>query len=511
MLRSVDEGSHWSYQLLPNSGDPDALFMPDGRAWWTFIGGPAQKRALSCRFSPDGGGVWDDVRVLDAGVKCDHPHNVCDRGNSKFAGNIYVAGRNFLPGVVDVFRSSDGGKQFAHTAIGLKGRLASGFGFRPVVLSDGTLLIPYITSNLFFSDSRDWYAGSEREIYCLRSADGGVSFDAPVHIVDINSPADAGVGGADELGGFAVGDWNGHERIYLSYCQELPHHQAAALMMCTSGDAGLTWTPPHAIVVNPPHTGAGSCSTLAGPDGTVGVQWYALGEKQFDLYFSASVDGGVMFSPPMRISSQSSQIPPDQSRAPGQDQVYGDAAGGGRFGLAWTDARNHSGAYVIYMRQAIVTRQALVNPMKVLVDGVEQCWAAGATIPLSAMAPAGQEFSGWKASEGIQIDDPASPIAAAVLPTGASAPLQITATWRAPALHKLTVTGGSGSGEYAQGQRVSIAASPASGRSAFAGWQGENGLQFVDPKKASTRLRMGDHDATITASFKSAEATPEGK
>ncbi|HBC87592.1 MAG TPA: hypothetical protein DCZ94_11600 [Lentisphaeria bacterium] len=203
------------------------------------------------------------------------------------------------------------------------------------------------------------YAGSLKDIYCLRSTDGAVTFGAPIKIASKNSIGnDAGAGDASCLGGFAVGKWGKGQRVYLTYSQSRPK-QPAELMLTTSDDGGLKWTAPRSIVPSTPSGwGAGSSSLMVNSDGVIGVQYYSLkqGNNEFDIYFTASVDGGTTFSTPVRISTATSTEPktPRQPRTPGQDQVYSDTAPDGSFRLVWPDARSNAPAYTLYYRMVKV-------------------------------------------------------------------------------------------------------------------------------------------------------------
>jgi len=185
-----------------------------------------------------------------------------------------------------------------------------------------------------------------------------VTFDPPLHIGSFNAPAHAGPGGADELGGFAVGPRPGGQRIYLTFVQEADH-VPARLALVTSDDGGATWTAPRPIVpAIPPGWGAGASSVMVNASGVVGVQFFSLDDKAgFDLYFCASTDGGATFSTPVRISTATSVYPQNEPRWVGQDQVYGDVSADGNFQLVWTDARNHATTFAIYHRTARVSER----------------------------------------------------------------------------------------------------------------------------------------------------------
>ncbi|GEM_PF-3500613 len=378
LFHTADGGATWNMLQQPASGDPDVAYDLSGTAHWSFIDKSASNK-LGYRRSKDGGATWEDKKSLSVAV--DHPHIVCDRNEkSPFKGSIYVAGRPFSGGGLGLERSRDGGANFKSLSIPLAGyevatpelkpgisiwkptgigKLQTGFVFAPVILSDGTLLIPMMTSHTMLADAKGGYAGSLKDIYCLRSTDGGETFGNPVKIASKNSIGnDAGAGDASCLGGFAAGKWGKGQRVYLTYSQSRPG-KPADLMLTTSDDAGMNWSKPRAIVPSTPSGwGAGSSSVMVNADGVVGVQYYSMkeGNNEFDIYFTASADGGNTFTAPARVSKETSTEPknPRQPRTPGQDQVYGDVASDGSFRIVWPDARNKATFYSLYSRMVKV-------------------------------------------------------------------------------------------------------------------------------------------------------------
>jgi len=355
-LSTVDGGKMWTASpVLAHSGDPDGVYAQDGRALWSFIN--TQPKSLGARTSTTAGISWGDTVIADV-TEIDHPQMICDRTAGKFGGSIYIAGRPMSTGGYDVVRSRDHGATFATTHLAYQGDLNKGFVEKPAVLADGTLLIPIMGAAKILAKDGN-YAGSERKLYCLRSRDGGETFDPPILIAPWNNPAKTIAGGAAETGGFAVGTWQGRERIYLTFAQGL-ETEPDALMLTTSDDGGTTWTQPRAIVPPAlPGRGAGSSSIMVNSAGVIGIQYYSLESgHDFDVFFTASTDGGATFSRPLRVSTAPSIQPLTEPRWAGQDQVYGDVDAKGVFHLVWTDARNFATAYQVYTRSVTVTPSA---------------------------------------------------------------------------------------------------------------------------------------------------------
>ena len=356
-----DGGQTWSVTRQWDSGDPDVAFDHVGNAYWTFIDGHGGNRQNSVRRSFDGGRTWQPKQLLIEKGFIDHPHVVVDRGsNSPHVGSIYFAGRYLSQSSLWVIRSHDRGTTWQTETVKLPPAIGNGFVHAMAVTEDGTLVIPIESQRTILSrDGR--YDGSLATVHTIRSTDGGQTFDAPVHLGDKNHPARGGLGDARANSGVAAGRYQNTERLYFVFPrrrQALP----TILMISTSDDAGQSWTEPRRLLPpNPsgnssePPSGDSVPTVMVNRDGVVGVAYYRFiaNPARFDLYFTASVDGGEHFGDPIRISSQSSLEPPtaSQAREPGGDQVYSDIGGDGTFRLVWTDNRDGDERYTIYYRK----------------------------------------------------------------------------------------------------------------------------------------------------------------
>ncbi len=346
---TVDGGVTWRSTRQLASSDPDVVFAPDGSLHWTFINNGSGKR-LGYRRSLDHGLTWEATRDLSATV--DHPHITCDRSGGPFHGSLYVAGRRFSNDGIAVLRSRDGGGtwQVLHLPLTEAPRLRKGFVYGSTVLVNGTLLIPIKTENTIIV-TNDRYGGAISEVYMLRSTDGGVTF-APAQLIGSkNGPAIQGPGGAFQLANLVSGPWAGGQRIYLAWSQTRDQ-QPAVLVLSTSDDGGLTWSPLREVLQSAPTGwGVAGASLMCNRAGVLAVQWYSEPDfSTFDLYSAVSIDGGVSFTAPLRVSPETSTAPPSEARVPGQDQVYADAAADGSFRLVWTDARRNAPGYVLHTR-----------------------------------------------------------------------------------------------------------------------------------------------------------------
>ncbi|SLM28453.1 exported hypothetical protein [Desulfamplus magnetovallimortis] len=126
-------------------------------------------------------------------------------------------------------------------------------------------------------------------------------------------------------------------------------------------------------------------------------------------------------------------------------------------------------------------------------------YEAGEIVSISAnSAPEDMIFDGWT-GDIASIDNPELANTTLTMPDG---DISISAGYveKPIELFTLTVTDGSGSGEYEAGEIVSISANPAPEDMIFDGWTGD--IASIDnPELANTTLTMPDGDISIAASY----------
>ncbi len=154
-----DGGATWQWSDFPEQvehggGDPQVVFTPDGAAVFvalTFGGArdelDRERGGMEVYRSEDGGLSWK--KTQDICCSNDHPQMTLDRSAGRFAGRIYIATLAGYPEYkVQVFRSDDGGRTFHGPVTAASGGGVKGINtVTPVVLSDGTLYVPYVTSS----------------------------------------------------------------------------------------------------------------------------------------------------------------------------------------------------------------------------------------------------------------------------------------------------------------------------------------------------------------------------
>src|SRR6202043_3012812 len=103
-------------------------------------------------------------------------------------------------------------------------------------------------------------------------------------------------------------------------------------------------------------------------------------------------------------------------------------------------------------------------------------YASGTVVSITANAPpSGQVFAGWTGGTAANFGNAAS---ASTTYRTTSAAQTITATYSTVPTFALTVSSGSGSGNYASGTVVNIVANAAPSGQVFAGWTGGTAADF---------------------------------
>jgi uncharacterized protein (DUF1800 family) len=130
-------------------------------------------------------------------------------------------------------------------------------------------------------------------------------------------------------------------------------------------------------------------------------------------------------------------------------------------------------------------------------------YAAGIKINIAANAPpAGQVFDKWTGATATLLD----PTQALTILTVPAAPATVTATYKpVPANVVVTVTGGLGSGSYAVGMKINIAANAAPAGQVFDKWTGATAT-LLDATQPLTILTVPATPTSVAATYKAAPA-----
>ncbi len=366
---TTDAGKTWGISPLPqmreallanklkSAVDVWVTYAPDGMAYLSALadekiqiqeGGRGE---LLVYRSEDQGKTWQGPTLIASRGFFDRPSMwVTGTKTNKHIYMVASDGRGF-----DVLKSDDGGLSFKTTAIIKPDNLAHQ-PHHPVVLPDGSLLVPYddyphisVTElDEIRLDPRKQRLNSSR-IYVVRSRDGGLTFDLPQFVADIPRMLPGGLEMAADL---SNGKFRG--RVYAVWNGEREDRRNVTVAYST--DAGTSWL--KSAVVRAENAGSAHFYSLAvSPDGTVGVSWlqHERGEGKshcYRIYFAASIDGGEKFTPPHLVSDMVS-CPESRSNKEtigrwvrGGDYMGLAAAADGSFHPVWVDARD--GEFQVY-------------------------------------------------------------------------------------------------------------------------------------------------------------------
>lgn len=395
---SDDSGAVWSpiSAPIPASASWDNALAGgvDGAAY--FVTHYSDRAGLTVFRTKDFGKTWT---ATNTNGHWDREYLALDSTLSGHTGNVYIVGEllGSTPKVstdgVSVIASSDGGETFGAPVSACTRqhwRMATSPG--QVVLSDGTLIVacyPYPPD-----EKRKDFRNAEVGVSVSR--DGGKSFSgyirvgkAPQGTIAENSEAAFLSNNILMGGGFpglalavaAVGAPH-EDRVYAVWASldRTPNPSFRRILLSFSDDYGRTWSRPHpvggGVVGLGHHPWQANPMIAVNQDGIVGVAWFddrnVRDTAGYDVYFSASRDGGLSFSPDTRVSSESSLIADGQVGSPMIDaadpsykshrlmtvdsayllralggdyaQMAVDAAG--RFHPLWSDARD--GGWQLY-------------------------------------------------------------------------------------------------------------------------------------------------------------------
>jgi hypothetical protein len=348
---SADGGQTWKDHKFPNGhADPIVAFGPDGAGYIAYLGKHGEDDGLFLHRSGDGGKTWGPaIRLPEKGKDhIDHPMIAIDHTGGKFGGRVYVGAYSVKDGVL-VHRSSDGGRTFKTAAAVPSWDKLFGFVHNLLVLSDGTLFVP-----LAQVDHSRGRFHKRAEFSSVVSTDGGVTFSRPRKIV---GPVKTFVR-VEQVSNVvcAAGPHKGKERVYALWSERLDG--AARMRLTFSDDAGATWSKPRDVIAElPPGEEHGACNVAVSKDGTLGLSWLChQPEKRYDAWFTASVDGGMTFLPPVKVSGKSSRVLLFQERPnPGDDYLLMDSGPEETFHVIWPDARAGT-VYQLYTCKVQVVR-----------------------------------------------------------------------------------------------------------------------------------------------------------
>jgi hypothetical protein len=356
---TVDGGATWIEGELAGAerwqsgraffADSHATFAPDGTAFCVFLGGPEGNRMdLWIYRSDDGGHHWRGPTILKSAF--DYPRLAAELNNGKPRVFIAVAvdGRQPIFGDAKrsgygcaVLRSDDGGDTFSAVNF-LAPTTLHHDPTDPHVLPNGSLLVGFADYPAHPSEKGPRGDITYGRTYAALSRDAGAHFSTPVPICDTlvqDAFVTCAVDGSDSPR---------RGRIYA--VRHSRSSRPPGLEVQTSDD-GSVWTPPASV----PHLRPGPiphAAAAVSSRGVLGLLWiqgppgdnvrifdedWTARPHPWDLYFTASPDGGATFlNPPLLITS--SRTDPKLSIRPyGTDYIGLAASSDGAFHGVWID------------------------------------------------------------------------------------------------------------------------------------------------------------------------------
>jgi len=320
---SLDGGNTWSESdpVAGESADPQSAYGPNGSAYLVTL---RRKPDATLFFrSSDGGRTWSRPVAL---LPTDHERITADLGNGPHRGRIYIAGEGAAPkpwpfvrrAASWLFTSDDNGKTCSHRIIATK-NIAKGERYRGggdqvgiiQVFRNGTVAIGIIR----------YTVGSEnpipRRFDVIVSHDGGRTFSHDIQIAKTTQVIGLrqGAYGSREVGHFslpsmAVDTTSGsyHDRLYGVWSDTIRGRNR--MLLGYSTDYGKTWSKPKDFDPTFFYGDDYLANLAVNNRGVVGVLFVHSTTidppNRSDAYFVASADGGVSFTSPVRVSSQSS-------------------------------------------------------------------------------------------------------------------------------------------------------------------------------------------------------------
>jgi hypothetical protein len=366
-----DGGATWSAAELAGMdrlrgekilvADAHATYAPDGSAFCVFLGGPKKNQMdLWIYSSVDGGRRWKgptnvpgflDGPMLTADLHGGRPR-LFVVANGPGDGPVFKNAKKAGYGCV-VLRSDDAARTFSAVNLLAPTTLLHTPIDSPLILPDGRLLIGFVDFPDGPPEKHPQTHITHNRYYTALSRDGGTTFSMPAPIRDARLRDGLGA----EFVALAVDRSDGPRKgqIYaLSYSRS---DDSPGLQLQSSAD-GANWKPPAAV----PGLRAGLCPYAAlavSSRGVLGLLWiqgkpgesvrlrdkeWTSREHVWDLYFTASADGGTTFAAPVRILKSPSRTDPKMRHwAYGGDYISLTASTDGAFHPLWIDTRDSKG------------------------------------------------------------------------------------------------------------------------------------------------------------------------
>jgi hypothetical protein len=364
---TTDGGATWSAGELPGMAafreeqakflDSYVTFAPDGTAFCEVLGGPGDgKMDLWFYRSEDGGRRWQGPTVLAGPF--DYPRLVADMDGGRprlfvavsCRGNLPIFGADQRTGYgCAVLSSNDGARTFSVVGFLAPTTLRHDAIDSPLILPDGRLLVGFADYPLAKTPEETREKITRSRIYAASSGDGGKTFSSPAPIGDGPLWETFVTVAVDRSDGPRRG------RVYAVGSSQSSTPPGPHLQTSTDGAVWSKTAPVQIAHEGPIAKGAVAVSSR----GVLGVAWiqgnpgdvirpldkaWSSREHPWNLYFTASADGGETFAAPVAMLESPSQTDTKLTRWPyGTDYVSLATSPDGAFHLLWVDSRDGRG------------------------------------------------------------------------------------------------------------------------------------------------------------------------
>jgi hypothetical protein len=309
---SLDGGQTWRDAQFPEQlrwggGDPQVAFTPHGTAIFATLAmtpdeSGRTRGGMHVYRSEDGGVSWGNA--VDLRWSWDHPQITVDHTTGRYAGTVYIGVLYGYPVYrVGVFRSADDGRTWIGPVEAANGGGTVGINVVPMlVLSDGTLIVPYGDFEFLPERRKPQMANG---LWFVTSTDGALTFSAPRRIATVRTNYDTRLGTFPAL---AVDARSSRFRDHLYAVFADADGGRTRILFTRSRDRGQTWTTPRAIEPGVPDAAHQFQPAIAVNDsGVVAVTWFDTRDsgdgRHYHEYITASVDGGDTWLPAARVST----------------------------------------------------------------------------------------------------------------------------------------------------------------------------------------------------------------